>query len=248
MLYGPRRMAISWEYGNRTGFSLGDDIDVVPPQTLGEHRRSLVSSHGNELMVRALGDVIPGAHQRLELREGGVRLPRQGGLFRFFPYHLAGEPPEIMEHRYRQLEDLDLPFEVGLEALQRDRVLRVEIRESIDLDRRGAMIEHPLQLDGEPLVRLFVEAEIEGGAGLVPARVVVVPRRLVKTQIHVVMRPGPFGGVDHAPLEGGVDLGAGREHRRGARPRVDLPAEVRDPHLEPFEIADRGDLLPEPSG
>ena len=35
-----------------------------------------------------------------------------------------------------------------------------------------------------------------------------------------------FGGVDHAALEGGVDLTARREDRRGTRPGDDLAAEV----------------------
>ena len=41
---------------------------------------TLASSHCHELVVGAFGDVVPGAHQRLELREGGVHLPGHGSL------------------------------------------------------------------------------------------------------------------------------------------------------------------------
>src|SRR3989442_15854214 len=99
------------------------------------------------------------------------------------------------------------------------------------------------------LFRSLVEAELGGVAGLVPARVVVVPRGLVKAQLHVVMRPDKFGRVDHAPLESGVDLRARGEDRRTARLDVDLAAEARaNAHLESLVVADRADLLPEPSG
>jgi hypothetical protein len=37
------------------------------------------------------------------------------------------------------------------------------------------MIERPPEIDRERLVRFLVEAEVVYGAGLVPARVVVVP-------------------------------------------------------------------------
>src|SRR5437870_12679154 len=62
------------------------------------------------------------------------------------------------------------------------------------------------------------------------------------------MRPDPFGGVDDASLEHGVDLGGGGEDRRGARPDDDLAGEViTKTHLQPFVVADGVDLLPEPS-
>src|SRR5438445_9653335 len=61
------------------------------------------------------------------------------------------------------------------------------------------------------------------------------------------MRPDPFGSVDHAALEGGVDLAAWSKHRGGSRPGDDLAAEVRNAHLEALVVADCVDLLPEPS-
>src|SRR5712691_1211104 len=174
-------------------------------------RRSVVtlpSSSRDEPMVGAFSDVVPGAHQRLELREGGVHLLGHGGLLGFFPDDLDRQLLEIVQHRHRELEHLDLALKLRLEPLQRDGVLGVKLAETINLDCRGGMVERPLQIGRECLVRLLVEAELGRGARLVPTRVVVVARGLLETQLHVVMRPDPFGGVNHAPLESGVDIGA----------------------------------------
>src|SRR5262249_60171741 len=105
------------------------------------------------------------------------------------------------------------------------------------------------QIDWERLVRLLVEAKLGHRAGLVPAGIVVVARGLVQAELHVLMRPNPFGSVDYAPLEGGVNVGGGSDHRRAARLGNDLAAERRTyAHLQPLEVADRGDFLSEPSG
>jgi hypothetical protein len=42
------------------------------------------------------------------------------------------------------------------------------------------VIERSSQIDGERLVGLAVEGELVGGAGLVPARIVVVPGGVVE--------------------------------------------------------------------
>src|SRR6266567_1356307 len=65
-------------------------------------RRSVVtlpSSHRDELMVGAFGDVVPGAHQRLELREGGVHLPGHRSFLGFFPDDLGRELLEVAQDR-----------------------------------------------------------------------------------------------------------------------------------------------------
>src|SRR5437016_7568018 len=203
----------------------------------------------HELMVGAFRGVIPGAHQRLELREGRVHPPGHGGLLRFFPDDLGRHLPELPQHRKGELAHLDLAAELRLESPERERVLRVEVGEAIYLDCRSSMVERPPQVDRERVVCLLVEPELGRGAGLVPARIVVIPCGLVEAQLHVVMRPDPFGGVDHAPLESGVGLGDREENRRAARFDIDLAAEARtNAHLESLVVADRVDLLPEPSG
>src|SRR5713101_7972277 len=166
-----------------------------PAFTMNLHRSvvTLSSSHRDELMVGAFGDVIPGAHQRLELRERRVHLPGHGGLLGFFPDDLGRQLLEIAQHRPRDLEHLDLALELHLESLERDRVLHVVIRQAVDLHGRGGMVERPPQIDREPLVRLPVEAELGRVAGLVPAWVVVVTRGILEAQLHVVMRADPFG-------------------------------------------------------
>src|SRR5215510_15865861 len=109
------------------------------------------------------------------------------------------------------------------------------------------MVECPPQIDGERLVRLLVEAEVLRRAGFVPPRVVVVASSLVQSDLHIEVWADEFGGVDHTALEGGEDLAAGNEHRRGTRPCVDLAAKVWNAHPETLEVADRADLLSEPA-
>src|SRR5215471_8353783 len=99
--------------------------------------------HRHELMVGTLRDVIPGTHQRLELREGRVHLPRHGRLLGFFSDDLGRQLLEIAQHRCRQLENLDLALELCLEALERQPVLHMEVGGGIDLHRGGGMVEHP---------------------------------------------------------------------------------------------------------
>src|SRR6266436_3037381 len=49
----------------------------------------------------ALRDAVPRAHQRLELRVGGVHLPGHGGLLRFVLDDFGRELPQITEQRHR---------------------------------------------------------------------------------------------------------------------------------------------------
>src|SRR5207245_10936359 len=132
---------------------------------------------------------------------------------------------------------------------QREWYRVLEVREVMDTQRGYGMVERPPQLDREGVGRLLVEAELADGPRFVPARIVVIPRGIVEAELHVVVRPDPVGGVDHAPLEGGEDRGGRGEDGGASRPGDDLVAEARaDAHLEPLVVADRVDLLPEPSG
>ena len=170
-------------------------------------------------------------------------------LLGFLPDDLGRQLLEITQHRRRELEHLDLALELRLESLERNGVLGVEVGEAVRPGRRRGMVERPLQVDGERLVRFLVEPELVHRPRLVPAWVVVEGRGIVETELHVVMRTDPFTRVDDAALERGVDLTAWGQNRRAARPGVDLAAEAgTNTHLEPFVVADRGDLFPEPSG
>src|SRR5215813_6751532 len=73
-------------------------------------RRSVVtvpSSSRHQLMVGALGHVVPRAYQRLELRERGVHLSGRGCLLRLFPDDRAGELLQLSQHRDGDREHLD---------------------------------------------------------------------------------------------------------------------------------------------
>ena len=82
-----------------------------------------------------------------------------------------------------------------------------------------------------------------------PAREIVVLGDVVEAEVEVDRRHGELGRVDHAALEGRVDVGGGSScvetpsfsHRQG-RP---IP---RNRILRPFEVVDRGDLLAKPAG
>src|SRR5262249_13704908 len=145
-------------------------------------------------------------------------------LLRLLPYNLHGQLLEIAQHGYRQLEDLDLALELGLESLERNRILYLVARKAIDVDRSGRLVKHPPQIDRQRLVGLFVEGELHQRAWLVPARVIVVACRIVQAQFHVIMRPNPLGGVDYTPFERRVDVGARGEDGRAARLSDDLAA------------------------
>src|SRR5258705_12424328 len=120
-----------------------------PPAFAMNRRRSVVTlspSDRHELMVGAFGDVVPRAHEGLELRERRVHLPGHGRLFGFLLHNLGRELLEIAQHRHWELKDVDLPFEFALEPFERDRVLRMEGCEAIDLHRCGGMVHHPPQI------------------------------------------------------------------------------------------------------
>src|SRR5262249_34524373 len=65
-------------------------------------RRSVVtlpSSSRDELLVGAFGDMVPRAHQRLELRERRVDLLRHRRLLGCLLDDLGGDLPELAQHR-----------------------------------------------------------------------------------------------------------------------------------------------------
>src|SRR5262245_9574390 len=94
------------------------------------------SSPRDEPMVCTFGHVVPRAHERLELRERRVHLPRHGRLLRLLLHDVGRELPEIPQHRRGQLDELDLALPFRLEHLEGDRVLRVELREPVHVHGR----------------------------------------------------------------------------------------------------------------
>jgi hypothetical protein len=102
------------------------------------------------------------------------------GSARFFPDDLGRQLLEIAQHRHREQEHVDLTLELRLESLERDGVLHVEVRATLDLHGPGGTIERPLQVDRERLVRCLLEAELGRVARFVSARVVVT-RSILET-------------------------------------------------------------------
>ena len=133
-------------------------------------------------MIGAFGNLVPGAHQRLELRERRAHFPGHGSLLGFFSDDLGRQLLEIAQHRCRELENVDLALELCLEPFERDSVLRMEVGSTVDVYRSGSMVEDPPKVDGERIVRLLVEAEVVDGGGLLPARIVIIPRATTTTQ------------------------------------------------------------------
>src|SRR5262245_25669793 len=117
-------------------------------------------------MVGAFGDVIPRANERLELRVGRVDFPGHRRLRGLLLDDLGRELLELAQHRCREWKHLDLPFELRLELLECDRVLRMEIGDAVDLTCCRGMVERPTELNGKLVVCLLVEAEAVCGAGL----------------------------------------------------------------------------------
>src|SRR6185436_21026442 len=84
-----------------------------------------------------------------------------------FPDDLGRQLLQITQHRNGKLAYLDLAFELRPESFQCDRVLGVVLGGTIDMDGRRGMVEYPPQIGRKGLVRLPVEAEPLGGAGLI---------------------------------------------------------------------------------
>jgi len=73
-----------------------------------QRQRGIVTR--DELVVGAFGDKVPGAHERLELREGRVHLPGHGALLGLLLDDLGSQLLEFAQHRNRKLKQLDLPL------------------------------------------------------------------------------------------------------------------------------------------
>src|SRR3990172_2407627 len=215
-----------------------------PPSVV---RPGRTSGARDQVLVGGLRHHVPRVEARRELVVRVVRLLRDRALGGLFLVDLARELLQGLHDVGRERHDLDLALELGPELAERDDVLRVVLTELERVHRRAGVVEDAPQVHREPVVHLLVEDELARRAGLVPAGIVVVFRGLVQAELHVVVRPDPFRGVDDAALEGRVDLTARREDDGAARSGDDLAAETRDAHLQALVVGDRVDLLAEPA-
>ncbi len=133
------------------------------------------------------------------------------------------------------------------ELLQRDGIHRVVLRRHPRAAVVGGRLQH-LLVDLRQLVPLGeVEEVVRGRARLPPARIVVVAGDLDEAELLVVVRADPFGGVDGALLERGIDVAACDLLRDDAELRQDHAGEAADAELETLEVLERVDLLAEPA-
>ena len=94
---------------------------------------------------------------------------------------------------------------------------------------------------------LQVDAQVQHGAALPPAREVVVLGHLVEAELLVVIGADELGRIDGAALERRIDV-AGRDLlRHGAEPREHLPAHAADAEFQAFQVVDGLDILAEPA-
>src|SRR5262245_58158799 len=97
----------------------------VPPAFTMKRRRPIIGSDPSprhEIVVGALGDVVPRTDQRLELRERRLDLAGHRRSLGFLPKNLARQLPEIAQDRSREGQHLDLVLELRPEPVERDRV------------------------------------------------------------------------------------------------------------------------------
>src|SRR5262245_56328891 len=136
---------------------------------------------------------------------------------------------------------------VGHQPLQRLRVLRIVAAEREDVGLRRRHLEDGLVGRRQLFPFLLVDVDVDHGAAFPPARVVVELGDLVEAQLLVVVRADPFGGVDGALLERGIDVAAGNLLRHHAHLRHHLAGKAGNAHLHALEIVGGVELLAEPA-
>src|SRR6266508_6738620 len=90
---------------------------------------------------------------------------------------------------------------------------------------------------------LEIDEKRDLSAPFPPAWIVVIPGDLVQTELLVVVRTDPLGGIDRAALERWINVGRGDLLGHDAELRQNHAAESADAKLEAFEIIDRVDFL-----
>src|SRR5262249_52157525 len=93
-----------WILGCAMALGASTSVTAIVPPAVARNFRRLVISPGHELMVGALGDVIPRTDQRLELGEGRVDLSSHGRFLGLLLDDLGGKLLELAHHRCRELE------------------------------------------------------------------------------------------------------------------------------------------------
>src|SRR3954447_7284018 len=79
------------------------------------------------------------------------------------------------------------------------------------------------------------------------AGVIIIFRDLLESELLVVIRTDPFGGVDGALFQRRIDVAAGELLRHDADLLQNLSGDAADAEFEARHIRDRLDLLAEPT-
>src|SRR6185437_2100128 len=129
----------------------------------------------------------------------------------------------------------------------RVEVLEVVLRHHVEVRLVARALDRRLVLLGQLVPLLGVHVERVHRVALPPPGEVVVGRDLVETELLVVVRTDPFGRVDRAALEGGIDVAARDLLRHRAQARHHLAAQAGDADLHALEVADGVHLLAPPA-
>src|SRR5918993_1357160 len=84
-------------------------------------------------------------------------------------------------------------------------------------------------------------------AGLPEGGRVVEARHALEAELLVVVGADPLRRVDHAALQGGIDVGPGDQRGHRAEALEDLPAHAGDAELQPVDVGQAADLVAEPA-
>src|SRR5690606_5987398 len=147
--------------------------------------------------------------------------------------YLVGEAPQLHTSR--------LQFAEGARVVVHIVALHVLVG-----GRRSFLDDGP-QVLRQAGQRLFVDQQLDGRLRLLPARVVVIARRLVQAEGQVVVRADPVAGIDGPGLQGGKYLATGQVDRGRALSTEDFATQPGHTDLQALEVIQLVDFLVEPA-
>jgi len=122
------------------------------------------------------------------------------------------------------------------QPLQRRDILRVVLSHHVDVGLVAGRLDRRLVFLRQLVPFLEIDVERVHRVRFPPSGEVIVRRDLVEAELLVVVRADPFGGVDRAALERGIDVASGDLLRHRAQARHHLAAQAGDAHLDAFQV------------
>ena len=195
-------------------------------------------------VIAAFGDAEPGELVVAELLHAFVDLLEGRVLGAHFFVQLDRFGVARVHHRLGERLQLGALRD---QAAQRGRVLGVVLGDHV-VGRRGrGLRQDGLVLLGQLVVGVLVDVERHLQRAFPPARIVVVRGDLVEAQLFVIVGADPFGRVDGALFQRGVDVAAGDLLRHDAQAREHGASKGADTELQALQIVDGLDFLAEPA-